>query len=67
VDAVLSMIVLAAEQQEFPLFFPAWVFPMIAAILFIFMGFVVHSFRDVSNRHSEKTGGSDASGHTTDH
>lgn len=64
---MFRMIVLAAEQQGFTLFLPAWAFPLIAAIIFIFLGFVVYSFRDVANRHSHKTGGSAASGHTTDH
>jgi heme/copper-type cytochrome/quinol oxidase subunit 2 len=49
------------------LFFPAWVFPLIAAFVFVVLGVVVWSFRDVSNRHSQKTGGSAASGHATDH
>jgi hypothetical protein len=65
--SVLRMIVLAAEGAKIPLFFPAWVFPIIAAAGFIALGFVVWSFRDVANRHSQKTGGSTASGHTNDH
>jgi hypothetical protein len=63
---VLSTIVLAAEEAKAALFFPAWVFPIIAAAVFVSLGFIVWSFRDVSNRH-QKTGGSTASGHTTDH
>lgn len=64
---MLSTIVLAAEEVKLALFFPAWVFPIIAAAVFVTLGFVVWSFRDVANRHSQKTGGSSASGHTTDH
>lgn len=67
--SLLSTIVLvaAAVEEKAPLFFPAWVFPMIAAFVFISLGFIVWSFRDVANRHSQKTGGSSASGHSTDH
>ena len=65
--SVLSMHVLAAEEAKITLFFPAWVFPMIAAVVFVALGFVVWSFRDVANRHSQKTGGSAASGHATNH
>jgi len=65
--SVLSMIVLAAEGAKIALFFPAWVFPLIAAVAFVALGFVVWSFRDVANRHSQKTGGSAASGHGTGH
>ncbi|CAN5391574.1 hypothetical protein BH10ACT4_BH10ACT4_09740 [soil metagenome] len=64
---MLSTIVLAAEEAKIPLFFPAWVFPLIAVAVFVSLGFIVWSFRDVANRHSQKTGGSAASGHTTDH
>lgn len=64
---VLSTIVLAAEEAKIALFFPAWVFPLIAAAVFISLGLVVWSFRDVANRHSQMTGQSPASGHTTDH
>jgi heme/copper-type cytochrome/quinol oxidase subunit 2 len=64
--SVLSTLVVAAEGAKFALFFPAWVFPLIAILVFIALGFIVWSFRDVSNRHSQKTGGS-ASGHSTDH
>jgi len=65
--SVLSTIVLAAAEDKITLFFPSWVFPLIAVAVFVALGFVVWSFRDVANRHSQKTGGSAASGHTTDH
>jgi len=65
--SVLSTIVLAAEAAKIALFFPSWVFPIIAAVVFVALGFVVWSFRDVANRHSQKTGGSSASGHATNH
>ncbi len=65
--SVLSTMVLAAAEDKIALFFPSWVFPLIAIAVFVALGFVVWSFRDVANRHSQKTGGSTASGHTTDH
>lgn len=65
--SLLSTIVQAAEEAKAALVFPAWVFPLIAALVFVLLGFIVWSFRDVSNRHREKTGGSPASGHTTHH
>jgi hypothetical protein len=65
--SLLSTIVLAAAEAKAPLFFPAWVFPLIAFLVFVTLGFIVYSFRDVANRHSHKTGQSPASGHTTDH
>jgi hypothetical protein len=64
--SLLSTIVLAAEEAKAALFFPAWVFPLIAIAVFASLGFVVHSFRDVANRHSHKVDGS-ASVHGTDH
>ena len=65
--SVLSTIVLAAAEDKLALFFPSWVFPLIALAVFVALGFVVWSFRDVANRHSQKTGGSATSGHTSDH
>ena len=65
--SVLSTMVLAAAEDKVALFFPSWVFPLIAVAVFVALGFVVWSFRDVANRHSQKTGGSATSGHTTDH
>ncbi|MET4780597.1 uncharacterized membrane-anchored protein YhcB (DUF1043 family) [Glaciihabitans sp. UYNi722] len=64
---MLTTIVLAAEQAPATLIFPNWVFPLIAVLVFLVLGFVVWSFRDVANRHSHKTDRSAASGHTTDH
>jgi heme/copper-type cytochrome/quinol oxidase subunit 2 len=63
---LLSAIVLAANEAPATLIFPNWVFPLIAVLVFVALGFVVWSFRD-ANRHSQKAGASPASGHTTDH
>jgi uncharacterized integral membrane protein len=65
--SLLHAVVLAEAEAHLELFFPAWVFPLIAALIFTALGFIIFSFRDVANRHSHKTGGSAASGHTTDH
>lgn len=60
----LLALVAAEEHSVAPMWMdPIW-FPVIAAGLFIFMGMVVWSFRDVANRHSHKT---DSVQHGTDH
>ncbi len=56
----MSLLVSAAaalvKQQEAlaPLIFPAWVFPLIAVVVFTTLGLVVWSYRDVANRHSDR-------------
>lgn len=57
---------LAAEEHHdlAPMIMDPIFFPMIAAGVFILLGFVTWSFRDVANRHSHKT---DATGRSTDH
>jgi heme/copper-type cytochrome/quinol oxidase subunit 2 len=48
--------VLAAEHEELaPLIMPPLLFAAIAVTVFIVLGFVTWSFRDVANRHSNKT------------
>jgi hypothetical protein len=52
---------IAEEHHErAELFMPAWSFPLIAAIAFILMAAITHSYRDVANRHSDKVGDSPA-------
>ena len=63
---MLSTVVHAAEEAQHALIFPNWVFPLIAAIVFVFLFIVCYSFRDVANRHSDKTGG-DAGAHAGHH
>lgn len=55
-----SVIAEGAEHGE-ALPFPPYVFAVIVFAVFTFLGFVVWSFRDVANRHSQRTGG--ATGH----
>jgi uncharacterized membrane-anchored protein YhcB (DUF1043 family) len=55
--------VLAAEEVLHPLVLPNWVFPVIAFVVFIALGLMVFSFRDVFNRHSHKSSQSNHGGH----
>jgi hypothetical protein len=48
---------LLAEAAPAQLVLPNWAFPAIAAAVFITLAFVTWSWRDVANRHSDKTGG----------
>ena len=53
--ALAAHTVLAAETEELaPLLMPPLAFAGIAAAIFITLAFVSWSFRDVSNRHSDK-------------
>ncbi len=42
----------AATHVELPM--PAWMYGVIALIVFIFLGAATFSYRDVANRHSAK-------------
>ncbi|MDH6237378.1 hypothetical protein [Cryobacterium sp. CG_9.6] len=44
----------SAEVEHVELPFPLLVYPAIAAVLFLGLGLVLWSFRDVANRHSAK-------------
>lgn len=58
--------VLAEHEEAAPMIAPPIVFAGIAAAIFIVLAFVSWSFRDVANRHSDKTSGADhhqAGGH----
>ncbi|MHB1171720.1 MAG: hypothetical protein ACYCZY_04360 [Lacisediminihabitans sp.] len=50
--SLLNAVVEAAAETH--LIAPTWVFPILAAAVFISLGFVIWSFRDVANRHSQK-------------
>lgn len=61
---------LAAVEEPAPLIMPAWAFVAIAATVFILLGVVTWSFRDVANRHSNRVtgrGDSHSAGHGTGH
>ena len=51
---MLLFAVLAAEEQAAPLIMPNWAFALTAFIVFLFLGFMTWSFRDVANRHSHR-------------
>jgi intracellular septation protein A len=46
---------LAAEEALNPLWAPGWVFGVVPLTIFFVLGFVVYTYRDVANRHSNKT------------
>jgi hypothetical protein len=48
----LASVVLASVYQEQPLPVPSVVFPIIALSVFILLGAVAWSYRDVANRHA---------------
>jgi hypothetical protein len=52
---VSSLVLAAAEGNALPV--SSVVFPLIAAGIFTLLGVVTWSYRDVANRHSNKTGG----------
>lgn len=54
---MLLLAVAAAEEHLAPLFMPNWAFALTAFVVFLFMGIVTWSFRDVANRHAHKTSG----------
>jgi hypothetical protein len=45
----------AATEELAPLFLPPLVFAAIGVTFFLLVGFMSWSFRDVANRHSNKT------------
>ena len=48
---------IAVLEDPAPMIAPPIVFAAIAVAFFLLLGFVTWSFRDVANRHSDKTGG----------
>ncbi|MBC7724445.1 MAG: hypothetical protein H7146_06810 [Burkholderiaceae bacterium] len=62
-EVLVAVSAAAPAHAELPI--PALAIAGIVASVFLALGFVMWSFRDVANRHSHKTSGS--SGHGTDH
>ncbi len=66
---LMTLIAAAADAEEklAPLIMPPLAFGGIAVAVFVLLGFVTWSFRDVANRHSQKwakaTDGSHGAGH----
>ncbi|MGL4339956.1 MAG: hypothetical protein ACRCSP_06000 [Rhodoglobus sp.] len=62
-DAMLLLAGLVAETEKLaPLLLPPIIFALIAAIVFVFLGFVVWSFRDVAHRQGQNKGATDSYG-----
>ncbi len=60
---MLSTLLAETHEELAPMVAPPWVFAAIAAAIFIMLAFVTYSYRDVANRHSDKTSGQDATEH----
>lgn len=63
----LLLQVLTKTEELAPLIMPAWAFAAIAVAFFVVLGFVTWSYRDVSNRHSHKTGSQSHDSHGAGH
>ncbi len=59
--------VLAEEVAKQQLILPIWAFPTIAALFFIVGAIIVFTYRDVANRHSNKTQGDEAHDDHSEH
>jgi len=57
----------AALEDQAPLIAPPWVFALVAFACFLVLGLITWSFRDVANRHSQKTGGVGDNSHADAH
>lgn len=65
---MLSTLLAEVHEELAPMVAPPWVFALIAAAIFIVLGFVVYSYRDVANRHADKVAAHDAAhGHGGGH
>lgn len=61
----LASAILASEEELAPLIAPAPVLGGVAALVFLMLGLVTFAYRDVANRHSNKTG--QQNGHDAGH
>lgn len=63
--SVIALAVLAAATtiEEGPLIAPSVVFPIIAISVFLLLGFVAFSYRDVAHRHQGKSDHGSPQGH----
>ena len=60
---MLATLLTETHEELAPLVAEPWVFAAIAASVVLLLALVVWSYRDVSNRHSDKTAGHDPSDH----
>ncbi len=49
-----ALITLVAEEAPAQLFMPTWAFPLAMAVIFLVLGLISWSFRDVANRHADR-------------
>jgi hypothetical protein len=59
---VLASVVMAAQDKA-PLWIPNWGFAVVATLIFLVLGVITWTFRDVANRHAYKA----AHSHHDDH
>ena len=57
--SLAASVLAGLEEAPAPLILPPIAFAGIAAAIFIILAFITWSFRDVANRHSDKTSGDD--------
>jgi hypothetical protein len=57
---ISSILASAAEEAHVQLPFPAVFFGVIGMAVFILLGLITYSYRDVANRHDHKSGNSSA-------
>lgn len=55
--SLLNSVVAAATETT--LATPTWIYPVVAATIFAALGFIMWSFRDVANRHTNHAPGTD--------
>jgi len=65
--SLLTSLITATEEHANALPMSPVFYGLIAAAVFVALGFVVFSYRDVANRHSDKTGPADHDSHTPGH
>ena len=56
---MLLLAIAAAEEHAAPLLMPNWAFALTAFLVFLILGVVTWSFRDVANRHSHRVDAAD--------
>jgi hypothetical protein len=59
-------LLVAAAHEEAPIIAPPWVFALAVAGVFLTLGLLTFSYRDVANRHSGKDSGGTSS-HQDEH
>jgi len=65
--SLITSLITAAAEESHALPMSPFGYAAIAAAVFIALGVVVFSYRDVANRHSDKTGAAHDDQHTPGH